>query len=624
MSAIHKHHGTLLNKDGTTHFALWAPDAMSAAVKLDKEGTYNLNNTDGDGWFTSTLECGPGTAYSFIIDGKLEVPDPAARSQLGDPHGLSCTLDQTYPWTAVTWQGRPWHEAVIYELHVGLLGGFRKVEEYLPKLVELGITAVQLMPINEFSGSRNWGYDGVLLFAPESSYGTPAELKSLIDTAHGLGLMVFLDVVYNHFGPDGNYLGHYAKEFFRKDITTPWGAAIDFRRQEVRNFFYENALMWIVDYRFDGLRFDAIHAIPDKDFLVQMAERVKAAILPSRHVHLMLENEDNTTSLLQQGFTAQWNDDGHNVLHHLLTGEAEGYYADFAESPTEKLARCLSEGFIFQGENTLHGKYRGEPSGHLPPTSFILFLQNHDQIGNRAFGERLTLLTQPSALKAAVVLLLLSPMVPLLFMGEEWGAKQPFLFFTDYRDELANAVREGRRNEFSRFAKFKDSATQNKIPDPNALTSFTRSQLHQAQFGEAEHQEWWQYYRHLLEIRRTEIAPRLVGANSAGVITLAEGAVSAAWQMGDGSLFRIYLNLSTVSVDATPALSAGRLLFNHQVMESDYQQGVLPPYSAVVTLQEKASNTLEESNLVALTTSTPVNPPLFVLVEDTLDDVNVN
>lgn len=616
MSIIHKHHGPLLNKDGTTHFALWAPDAISVAIKVDKEGSYHLNNTDGDGWFTSTLECGAGTAYSFIIDGKLEVPDPAARAQLGDPYGLSCTLDQAYPWKTVTWQGRPWHETIIYELHVGLMGGFRKVEDYLPRLVELGITAVELMPINEFSGSRNWGYDGILLFAPESSYGTPDELKSLIDTAHSLGLMVFLDVVYNHFGPDGNYIGHYAKTFFRKDIKTPWGPAIDFRRQEVRNFFCENALMWLLEYRFDGLRIDAVHAIPDKDFLVELAERVRTAVLPSRHVHLMLENEDNSASLLQQGFVAQWNDDAHNVLHHLLTGEAEGYYTDFAEFPTDKLARCLNDGFIYQGENTPRGKFRGEPSGHLPPTAFIAFLQNHDQIGNRAFGERLTQLTQADALKAAVVLLLISPMVPLLFMGEEWGSKQPFLFFTDYHHELADAVCEGRRKEFANFSKFSDPEMQKKIPNPNALSSFINSKLDHLQYSTAEHQDWWHYYRHLLEIRRTEVVPRLVGARSAGVITLAEGAVSAAWEMGDGSLFRIYLNLSAVSVDAVPALSSGRLIFNHQVLETDYQQGVLPPYSAFVTLQEKAATTVQDSHLMAVETAASVTAPIFVLVEE--------
>src|SRR5690606_29905070 len=287
-----------------------------------------------------------------------------------------------------------------------------------------------------FPGARNWGYDGTLPFAPESSYGSPNELKSLIDTAHELGLMVFLDVVYNHFGPDGNYLGQYAREFFRDDIHTPWGSAIDFRKRQVRDYFCENALMWVRDYRVDGLRFDAVHAISEKDFLIELAERVRAEVGPKRHVHLVLENEDNSASLLEKNYNAQWNDDWHNVMHNLLTNEHEGYYADFAGNPTQKLARCLGEGFIYQGENSRHGRTRGEASAHLPPTAFVAFLQNHDQVGNRAFGERLINLADVDALKAATVLLLLSPMVPLLFMGEEWGSERPFLYFTDHGPEL--------------------------------------------------------------------------------------------------------------------------------------------------------------------------------------------
>lgn len=614
MSVLDKHHGAFVNKDGTTHFAFWAPDAISVDVKLNDNNVHSLSNTDGDGWFTSTIECGAGTGYQYIIDGKLEVPDPASRMQCNDVHSFSCIVDQAYPWQTVTWQGRPWHEAIIYELHVGLMGGFKKVEEYLPTLVELGITAIELMPINEFPGSRNWGYDGVLLFSPESSYGTPDELKSLIDTAHSLDLMVFLDVVYNHFGPDGNYINHYAKDFFRHDLQTSWGAAINFRRQEVKDFFCENALMWIIDYRIDGLRIDAAHAINDKEFLIELATRVRHAVLPTRHVHLILENENNMASLLEKGFTAQWNDDGHNVIHHLLTGEHEGYYADFVESPTKKLARCLSDGFIYQGEMNQQGKSRGEPSSHLPPTSFVLFLQNHDQIGNRAFGERLTQLVEPNALKAAVVLLLLSPMVPLLFMGEEWASKNPFLFFTDHNDELGKAVCEGRRKEFAHFSAFNDVSVRAIIPNPNIPSTFEKSMLDHKQYEQPEHQEWKRYYHHLLEVRRTEIIPRLVDTQSAGVTILSEGAVSAAWKMGDGCVLRIYLNFSSLPVSAEPHWANARLIFNHQVQEIDYQEGVLPPYSAFVTMEEKASMTMEESNLMAIETSAYAEEPTSVKI----------
>jgi len=611
MSLPIERHGAHLNKDGTTHFSLWAPDARTVAIQLGNEEIPITLYTDYDGWYQTTLECAAGTAYRYIINGELEVPDPAARRQLGDVHGWSCVVDHAYPWKSITWHGRPWHEAVIYELHVGAMGGFRKVEAMLPSLAELGVTAVELMPINEFPGDRNWGYDGVLLFAPESSYGTPEELKSLVDTAHSLGMMVILDVVYNHFGPDGNYLGTYAKGFFRNDIHTAWGSAIDFRKSQVRTFFCENALMWLQDYRIDGLRIDAAHAIKDNAFLAELAQRVRHEILPARHVHLILENEDNTASLLSHGFDAQWNDDGHNVLHHLLTGEHEGYYADFSDSPTQKLARCLGEGFIYQGEYTKRGVLRGEASTHLPPTSFVLFLQNHDQIGNRALGERLTQLADPDALKASIALLLLCPMIPLLFMGEEWGSKQPFLYFTDHHDKLAQAVCEGRRKEFESFSTFTDEASLEQIPDPNDLETFKQSQLDYRLHEEEEHQEWWKFYHQLIELRHTEIIPRLKGANSAGVQILADRALVASWRMADASLLRIYLNLSRSPVTASPSWSSARLIFSHQLLNAEYQQEILTAGSITVCLDETAKATEETPHEQAIAT------PTFVLVEET-------
>lgn len=611
MTHLNQSHGAFLNKDGTTHFAIWAPDARSVALELGNEDIPH-QLYEHDGWYKATLDCAAGTAYRFIINNELHVPDPAARMQLNDVHGWSCVVDQAYPWKTVTWHGRPWHEAIIYELHVGALGGFSKVEELLPSLAELGITAIELMPINEFPGSRNWGYDGVLLFAPESSYGTPEQLKSLIDNAHALDIMVFIDVVYNHFGPDGNYIGQYAKNFFRTDIKTGWGDAIDFRQPQVRDFFCENALMWILDYRVDGLRIDAAHAIKDNDFLIELAERVRHAVLPSRHIHLILENEDNTASLLTNGYNAQWNDDGHNVLHHLLTNEQEGYYADFAELPTSKLARCLSDGFVFQGEYTPRGNLRGELSTHLPPTSFVLFLQNHDQVGNRAFGERLTQLADPDALKAAVGLLILCPMIPLLFMGEEWGSKQPFLFFTDHHDELAKAVCEGRRKEFAGFAKFNDPAMREQIPNPNDINTFTQSTFNPSLHTEDEHNEWRGFYQKLIALRHKEIIPRLNGASSAGVNILAERALVATWRMGDGCLLRIYINLSIMPVPVSPSWSNGRLIFSHQVLSAEYAQGILTPGAILACIEEDAKVTIEESTLQT------IEEPTFVLVEEAI------
>ena len=581
-------HGAQVQQDGTTRFALWAPDCREVAVELQDASTHALQ-PQADGWFVGHHECPAGGGYRFIIDGRLRVPDPASQAQLDDVHGFSQVIDHSaYTWQQTNWQGRPWHESVLYELHVGLFGGFAEVERHLPALAELGITAIELMPLAEFPGSRNWGYDGVLPFAPESSYGTPEQLKSLIDSAHALGLMVFVDVVYNHFGPDGNYLGNYARGFFRSDVQTPWGAAIDFRRREVRDYFCENALMWVLDYRVDGLRLDAVHAIGEPDFLIELASRVRAAVEPGRHVHLVLENEDNNAQLLQQGFDAQWNDDGHNVLHSLLTGEQEGYYGDFADDSTGKLARCLGEGFIYQGEPSRHGRARGEPSGHLPPTAFVLFLQNHDQVGNRAFGERLIELANEDALKAATALLLLSPMVPLLFMGEEWGARQPFLFFTDHHAELATLVREGRRNEFADFALYADAAVRETIPDPNAPATFGRSQLPENIAGQPANQSWRALYKLLLDIRHRLIIPRLPGAQALKAEVLADGAVSAQWTLGDRSLLRIDLNISDSNIWVSPPPTSAAVIFVWGVDSAGYQLGTLPARSVAVSLQAAA------------------------------------
>jgi maltooligosyltrehalose trehalohydrolase len=455
------------------------------------------------------------------------------------------------------------------------------------------------MPIAQFPGQRNWGYDGVLPYAPQSSYGTPDQLKHLIDTAHGLGLMVILDVVYNHFGPDGNYLGAYARHFFRSDKKTPWGDAIDFRRREVRDFFIDNSLMWLLDYRFDGLRFDAVHAIEDPTFLQELAQRVRQQVPQSRHVWLTLENEFNEASRIDEGYDAQWNDDGHNTLHVLLTGETDAYYTDFAEQPTHKLARLLGEGFVYQGESTRHGHARGEPSAHLPPTGFVLFLQNHDQIGNRALGERLVQLCPPEALRAATALLLLSPMIPLMFMGDEWGASEPFLFFTDFHDELADAVREGRRGEFADFAAFADPAQRERIPDPNALQTFQASRpAIDAAYLETDkgqdHRNWQALYRELLQVRHGEIIPRLQGAKALGAVVLADKAVSARWQMGDGSTLRIDLNLGAHAVQIDTHVVQHVLHESHPKSAELSQNGNLNPYTAIVSLI--SSDVVEEQD----------------------------
>ncbi len=338
----------------------------------------------------------------------------------------------------------------------------------------------------------------MLPYAPAAAYGSPQELKALVDAAHAHGLSVLLDVVYNHFGPDGNYLHQYAPEFFRGDAPTPWGEAIDFRQPAVQRYFIDNAVMWLREYRFDGLRLDAVHAIVPDTFLDQLREAIAVAIPAQRHVHLVLENERNQASLLARGYTAQWNDDFHNALHVLLTGETEGYYAAFADDPTAHLARVLSEGFAFQGERDARGHVRGEPSAGLSPDHFVIFAQNHDQIGNRALGERLRTLVPAPRLRAALALTALTPMIPLFFMGEPWGAHQPFLFFTDFQPPLDEIVREGRRREFARFTAFSDPAVRAHIPDPNAEATFRASHTPIEEADEGEGARWSSWFAHLL------------------------------------------------------------------------------------------------------------------------------
>jgi maltooligosyltrehalose trehalohydrolase len=570
---------TLLAPD-RTRFRLWAPGCETVALDLDGDDAVDMAR-DADGWFEVEAAVGAGTRYRFRISDDLAIPDPAARAQAGDVHGWSVVVDpRAYGWQTAGWRGRPWEETILYECHVGTMGGFAGVAEALPALAELGVTAIELMPVNGFSGTRNWGYDGVLPYAPAAAYGAPDALKALIDRAHGLGLSVFLDVVYNHFGPDGNYLPGIAPDFFDETRHTPWGDAIAFKRDAVAHYFIDNARMWIEEYRFDGLRFDAVHAIGDNDFLDRLAAEIRAGA-GDRHVHLVLENESNDAERLgDEQFDAQWNDDFHNVLHVLLTDEDGAYYKDFADRPAERLARCLAEGFIYQGEGSPNhdGKPRGKPSAHLPPTRFVAFLQNHDQVGNRALGERLTLLTEVPRLKAASALLLLCPQIPLLFMGEEDGSRSPFLFFTDFHDDLADAVREGRRKEFSKFPAFADPERRETIPDPNAVATFEASR---AAPGD-DHVDWRDFYRSLIAIRRDRVVPALAGTTTIGAEVIGDRTVIARWTLGDGATLTLALNLGEAVVplaapDTSPIVTVGTGLVD----------GALAPASLVAWLEPR-------------------------------------
>lgn len=632
---------TLLNPQ-LTCFHLWAPDAKQVSIlvktprheeaqeilmeSLQKEGV-------SPGWYQKDIECGAGTRYIYRVtnhDGDTQtVPDPASRAQVDSVHGDSIVVNPgAYQWRNREWRGRPWHEAVLYELHIGALGGFNGVREKLAGLAGMGITGVELMPIATFPGPHNWGYDGVLQFAPHYSYGTPDELKALVDEAHSLGMMVFLDVVYNHFGPDGNFLKYYASPFFRQDIPTPWGDAIDFTNPDVRRFYTDNVMYWLQEYQFDGLRFDACHAIADKSWLFEVAHAVKQEFGRERYVHLMAENDDNTASLLDGGlevlevtpevpteaeptetgmalqdfdslgkFTAQWNDDGHHVLHRLLTGETEGYYSDYADDSAQKLARVLASGFVYQGQPSTHHKTesRGEPSDHLPTTAFVLYLQNHDQIGNRPYGERLTTLVDPNALRAATALLLLSPQIPMLFMGEEFGATQPFMYFTSHdNQELIAAIREGRRKEFAAFNKFSQDGIALKIPESNAEDTFLMSIPRSDAEPDAKYVPlgWEQQTRQLLQLRHQHIIPRLAGAKSLGAEAIGPAAVLARWSMADDMVLTIALNLGDQAITIDAALAD-----NHAIDSLIYQtgktmeavrQGSLPAFSFFALLEQAA------------------------------------
>jgi maltooligosyltrehalose trehalohydrolase len=441
------------------------------------------------------------------------------------------------------------------------------------------VTAIEFLPLADFAGRRGWGYDGVLPYAPDDAYGSPDALKRLIDEAHGRNLMVFLDVVYNHFGPEGNYLSAYAKSFFTERHHTPWGAAINFDGKDarpVRDYFINNSLYWLNEYRFDGLRFDAVHAIIDDSkphVLTELAETVRRKVeeaTPGRHIHLVLENEANQAHRLGRDddrlpphYTAQWNDDFHNTAHALVTGERAGYYEDFCDESHEKLARSLMDGFVYQGDPSPHqdGKIRGEPSAHLLPQAFVSFLQNHDQVGNRAMGERLSALIPAERLKAITAVFLLTPQIPMLFMGEEWASDRPFNFFTDFHGELADAVREGRRKEFAKFAEFSDPEARKKIPDPNEESTFNGSKLDWDAVSEPSHAEWLSWYKTLIVTRRTRIVPLLskIGADSTAEVRN-DTVIVAHWPLGDSGRLTLVANLGDAPVDGVDA-PEGELIF---------------------------------------------------------------
>jgi malto-oligosyltrehalose trehalohydrolase len=583
--------GAELRGDGVA-FRLWAPSRDRATVVVD--GAEHVMEPRADGWFERLVPgARAGSRYAFAFHGvDAHLPDPASRFQPDGVHAPSEVVDpRAYAWSEGTWRGRPWHEAVLYELHIGTFtaaGTYAAAAERLGDLAALGVTAVELMPLAQPAGARNWGYDGVLPFAPQRAYGTPEELKAFVDAAHARGLDVFLDVVYNHFGPEGNYLSTYADPVFTDRHHTPWGSAINVdgpHADIVRELFVQNALYWLMEYRFDGLRFDAVHEIHDdsaRPFLEELAARVRAAVEPGRHVHLVLENDANDARLLS-AFDAQWNDDAHHAFHVLVTGERDGYYRDFAGEGARLLARALAEGFAYQGEPSEHrgGAPRGQPSAMLPSTAFVDFLQNHDQIGNRAFGERITALAPAEAVRAATAVLLLAPAIPLLFMGQEWGASTPFQFFADFGPELAAAVTEGRRREFAAWPAYSDPQVRERIPDPQDAATARASTLRWDERDAPGHAEFLALHRELLALRASALVPHLAsGAHGDGYVAHAPGAMRVAWRFGDGARLELFANLAPQPARTRFALPRAPLF-----ALGDVHDGTLGPWSVVWSLE---------------------------------------
>ena len=572
--------GAHLDGDGTT-FAVWSTAAREVAVRLDEGARVVALQALGEGCFRAHLPgVGAGALYTFLLDGR-ETPDPFARSLPRGVHGparvvagervdgLACAPD------LASW--------VIYEIHIGTFspeGTFRGAEAHLDALVELGVTAVELLPIAAFDGARGWGYDGVALYATHAPYGEPEDLRSLVRAAHARGLVVLLDVVYNHFGPSGNYLAAYAPEYFAPGVQTPWGAAPDFAHAPMRRLVLENARYWLEELGFDGLRLDATHAIVDPTSRHVLRELTELAHGMSPPRLIFFEDDRNDPGTVSDlGADGVWADDFHHQVHVLLTGERDGYYGAY-EPTLGALARAINEGWTFTGEP--FAPWKGKPRGAslrargVRPTALVYSVQNHDQIGNRALGSRLAHDVELAAYCAASVLLLFLPAVPLLFMGQEWAASSPFLFFSDHGGELGEAVRRGRREEFKTFTAFADPEARERIPDPQARATFERSKLRWSERTEEPHRSVHALYRALIALRRSD--PVLAAAGDWDALrATARGSVLEVVRCHGGEERRLLVTFGAEAqrVEAPPL---ARVLF----ASGSYVIGRLGPRSAVI------------------------------------------
>jgi maltooligosyltrehalose trehalohydrolase len=527
---------------GGVRFRVWAPEAARVEVVIYGPGPERLValEAEGGGYHAATVEgIGAGARYRYRLAGGETYPDPASRSQPDGVHGPSEVVDPAFAWSDGEWTPPDRERLVIYELHVGTFtpeGTFASAARKLRSLVDLGATAVELMPVADFPGQRNWGYDGVSLFAPARTYGGPEGLRAFVNEAHRVGLAVVLDVVYNHLGPEGNYLPAVTGgRFFTDRHQTPWGDGINYDgpgSEAVRAFIIENALHWLHEYHVDGLRLDAVHAILDdspRHLIAELVDRVRDDGPPGSL--LIAEDERNERSLLLPregggyGLDAVWADDFHHEVRSLVAGDTEGYYGDFAGT-TEELAQILQRGWLYEGQSSRHHDVpRGTSAAGIPAAAFVHAIQNHDQVGNRAHGERLNHQISLGAYRAASALLLLSPYTPLLWMGQEWAASTPFLYFTDHPEPLGGRVTEGRRGEFRHFSAFSDPEQREHIPDPQAEETFLRSRLRWEEADEAPHAGVRRLYAELLRMRAQEAAFRMRGRSSFHAAAAGTGAV---------------------------------------------------------------------------------------------------
>lgn len=509
--------------DRETRFRVWAPEAAAVEVVLEDtdRGRRPLTlEKDAGGFFNGCFTgMTPGTLYRYRVDGRGPFPDPASRFQPRGVHGPSQVVDlASFAWTDRGWPGIALDDVVLYELHVGTFspeGTFAGTAQRLPELRDLGVTAIELMPVADFAGNRNWGYDGVSWFAPARCYGSPEDLQRLVDTAHGLGLAVFLDVVYNHFGPDGAYHSQFSRHYFSDAHRSPWGAGIDYdgpHSGPVRDFVLENALHWVHAYRIDGLRLDATHAIVDDsqpNIVAALAGAVHDSLAGTgRRVHVVAEDIRNLNLMLRPrqeggwGLDGVWSDDFHHHVRRALAGDADGYFSDF-DGSTQAIAETARQGWYYRGQYSRYfAKHRGTDPAGIPPERFVFCIQNHDQIGNRAFGDRLQHTASLEACRAASALLLLLAETPLLFMGQEWAAGTPFRYFTDHSPELGRMVTEGRRREFRRFAAFAAPEQPEGFPDPQDVWTFRSSRLQWEERQTEPHRGMLRLYRELLKLRR--------------------------------------------------------------------------------------------------------------------------